>query len=374
MIVVLAVQATTVQATDQVLKNDNWTTSHSCQGGFVYGESAGVGLDAPADHYPIALKSIQVLTCGDPDLVALEIYADALDGTDAPDTKIFGDATHTYLLSPGLNNIDLESEDLTLSDSFRIVLTHVGNSPPDVEFAVDADGIVAQRNFIKADMIGWVSYEDVGGTNDFVIRATYTSDVQLTVTKSGSGSGRVESTPLGISCGFDCSNIYEVGTEVTLEADPAAGSFFTGWTGGDCSDLSSCVYTVDGDNTVDAEFTKGCLGRPPTKEGTNAANTITGTALEDVLVGFGGNDTISGAGSTDRVCAGGGADVVSGGSGSDGLDGDAGNDRISGNGGNDVIKGGDGADVLTGGPGRDSCIGGPGKDKAFSCEVKKSIP
>ncbi|MEO7863221.1 MAG: hypothetical protein ABIU05_22840, partial [Nitrospirales bacterium] len=57
------------------------------------------------------------------------------------------------------------------------------------------------------------------------VTATFTIVQQtLTVTKAGTGSGTVTSTPGGISCGNDCTEGYANGTSVTLTAVAAAGS------------------------------------------------------------------------------------------------------------------------------------------------------
>ena len=61
----------------------------------------------------------------------------------------------------------------------------------------------------------------------------------LTVSRAGTGSGTVTSSPAGISCGADCSKNYNAGTVVGLTAAPAAGSAFAGWSGdADCADGS----------------------------------------------------------------------------------------------------------------------------------------
>ncbi|MFL5958956.1 MAG: PASTA domain-containing protein [Gaiellaceae bacterium] len=75
----------------------------------------------------------------------------------------------------------------------------------------------------------------------------------LTVSKSGSGSGTVESSPAGIDCGTTCSRAYAGATIVTLTATPAAGSTFTGWSG-ECTGTGSCTVTIDSDKTVTASF------------------------------------------------------------------------------------------------------------------------
>jgi len=57
----------------------------------------------------------------------------------------------------------------------------------------------------------------------------------LTVTKAGTGSGTVTSSPAGINCGSTCSASYNSGTLVTLTATPASSSIFAGWSGTGCA-------------------------------------------------------------------------------------------------------------------------------------------
>ncbi|MGH7344058.1 MAG: right-handed parallel beta-helix repeat-containing protein, partial [Candidatus Rokuibacteriota bacterium] len=76
--------------------------------------------------------------------------------------------------------------------------------------------------------------------------------VSLTVTRTGNGA--VASSPAGISCGSACSASFASGTSVTLTATPAAGSVFTGWSGGGCSGTGSCAVTVTTSTTVSAKF------------------------------------------------------------------------------------------------------------------------
>ncbi len=75
----------------------------------------------------------------------------------------------------------------------------------------------------------------------------------LMVTKFGSGSGTVTSSPSGIECGATCTAAFSKGTMVTLTATPAADSAFTGW-GGDCSGTGTCTVTMDQDRGVTATF------------------------------------------------------------------------------------------------------------------------
>lgn len=75
----------------------------------------------------------------------------------------------------------------------------------------------------------------------------------LSVSKAGSGTGTVTSSPAGINCGSDCSEAYAAGTSVTLSQSAAAGSTFAGWSGA-CSGTGSCVVSMTQARSVTATF------------------------------------------------------------------------------------------------------------------------
>lgn len=93
---------------------------------------------------------------------------------------------------------------------------------------------------------------DTSVTANFAIATVPTAT--LTVALAGTGSGTVTSSPTGINCGTGCSSSFNVGTQVTLTATPAAGSTFAGWSGGCSGTAASCVVTLNGATSVTATF------------------------------------------------------------------------------------------------------------------------
>ncbi len=77
--------------------------------------------------------------------------------------------------------------------------------------------------------------------------------VQLTVSKSGSGSGTVSSSG-DINCGINCSACVQTGTIIMLFAAPAPGAVFVGWSGSGCSGTANCTITMNNSQTVTAIF------------------------------------------------------------------------------------------------------------------------
>ena len=74
----------------------------------------------------------------------------------------------------------------------------------------------------------------------------------LNVTVNGSGS--VTSNPLGIDCPGDCTQSYDDGTDVTLDADPDPGSTFVSWSGACAGSSTQCVVDMTQARSVTATF------------------------------------------------------------------------------------------------------------------------
>jgi hypothetical protein len=91
-------------------------------------------------------------------------------------------------------------------------------------------------------------------SNEIIRVIAVSSQFKLSVTRVGTGSGTVTSTPPGISCGSDCTEAYNAGASVTLTAAPDAASVFAGWSGA-CGGTGSCTVVMDAAKSVSATFT-----------------------------------------------------------------------------------------------------------------------
>jgi uncharacterized delta-60 repeat protein len=94
-------------------------------------------------------------------------------------------------------------------------------------------------------------YSHNGSDLDFAL-VRYLNSSTLAVTKSGSGSGSVTSSPDGIDCGATCSASFAT-VPVTLTATAAPGSSFTGWSGA-CSGSGTCTLAMSADQSATATF------------------------------------------------------------------------------------------------------------------------
>ena len=111
-----------------------------------------------------------------------------------------------------------------------------------VALALQSDGkIVAAGNTLKGSYTNFAFARYLGST--------------LSVTRAGSGTGTVSSSPAGISCGSTCSAPFAA-IPITLTATRDAGSVFSGWSGGGCSGTGTCQVQLSSDQQVTATFTR----------------------------------------------------------------------------------------------------------------------
>ncbi|HTM20670.1 MAG TPA: hypothetical protein VL172_09190, partial [Kofleriaceae bacterium] len=113
-----------------------------------------------------------------------------------------------------------------------------------------------------SQLAGWTGCDSTTATTCTVamsaartVTATFNLQVfGVSVGRTGAGGGSVSSAPAGINCGTDCSEPWAYGTALTLTATPAVGSTFVGWTGCDAATGTSCTLTVNGVESVTADF------------------------------------------------------------------------------------------------------------------------
>jgi len=123
----------------------------------------------------------------------------------------------------------------------------------------------------------------------------------ITVSKAGTGSGTVTSSPSGINCGGTCTASFTgVGSAITLTATPAAGSTFAGWSGGGtpaCSGTGTCTVRADNITEINDGSFPGSSGSTPTIDVTA---TFTAAPTFNYALGNSGNIVVTqgGPGST----------------------------------------------------------------------------
>jgi hypothetical protein len=93
------------------------------------------------------------------------------------------------------------------------------------------------------------------------ITATFIEVVTLTVSKEGSGSGRVVSSPAGIDCGETCAAGFDLGSNVTLTASAILPNYLASW-GGACAGTSGtqCTVTMSEAKNVSVTFEQASGG------------------------------------------------------------------------------------------------------------------
>ena len=74
-----------------------------------------------------------------------------------------------------------------------------------------------------------------------------------TLTVASPSHGTVTSSPAGIACPGDCSEVYPAGQVVTLTPNPELHYALDHWSG-DCSGSGTCQVTMDSDRSVAAAF------------------------------------------------------------------------------------------------------------------------
>jgi len=102
----------------------------------------------------------------------------------------------------------------------------------------------------------WKDHFDLGFNQDvpFTPKAVLENPQLLTITRSGTGSGTVASSPIGVDCGTDCDGEFPYGYPLILVQTPDSGSVFVGWTSSCLQSSTTCEFAQFQATTVDARF------------------------------------------------------------------------------------------------------------------------
>ena len=118
------------------------------------------------------------------------------------------------------------------------------------------------KEFDPADRTAYVAFDDTSASHPpYDLNAfgglSYPDPAkyELTVEKTGKGSGKVTSSPAGIDCGATCSAEFEETEVVTLTATPDPKMEFAGWSGCEAEPSpTECEVTMTEDREVTATF------------------------------------------------------------------------------------------------------------------------
>jgi len=129
------------------------------------------------------------------------------------------------------------------------------------ELGHDMDAALELKKYYRGCRTLTNSYPLPTGSSKRVPGTVYVGEVverqaySLTVTKSGTGTGVVTSSPSGIACGTACIAYYFDSTPVYLSAVADGGSDFTAWSGDGIGETAAQRYVLMTQNrNVDAEF------------------------------------------------------------------------------------------------------------------------
>ncbi len=161
-----------------------------------------------------------------------------LENADNPDGSL-----STDVLNPGVSVFG----DVNSSGGNGFILYQ---DEPNTSLTVQRDAASYAADHGMGAMI--VHFHNTVGNKAQIVDVGHT----LTVAKSGTGTGSVTSSPAGVNCGATCVGSFATGASVTLTATAAAGSTFTGWSGGGCSGTGTCHVTLSADLAVTATFSE----------------------------------------------------------------------------------------------------------------------
>ncbi len=184
--------------------------------------------------------------------------------TSSPTSGSLARTVSGAISTPGFHIIPFTAVPVVSGQKFSIVvkLTTPGtNYPIPIERPLSgySTGAVASpgQSFYSYDGSSWDDMAVYIENTNVCVKA-YAQYLQpertLSLLVAGTGNGMVISSPAGISCNENCSAQFEGGAQVTLQADAAEYSIFSGWSGCDSVLNGDCKVSMNADKTVSATF------------------------------------------------------------------------------------------------------------------------
>ncbi len=186
-----------------------------------------------------------------------------------------GKATAAWRLDNGADQIVQAASTQTPSYNISVIREgggegRVSSSPAGIDCGTDCSGDFTSLSTVTLTaepdpdnrFVGWTGpCSDDSLTCDLFMDEDYSATAifepmtyNLTLSKKGSGKGKVTSSPSGITCGNDCDGDFTSLSSVTLTANPDSGNRFTGWTGPCTGSALTCEVFMNRDYTPSATF------------------------------------------------------------------------------------------------------------------------
>lgn len=231
-------------------------------------------------HYAVAARFLT--PC--PESRAFPCFADAAAYGEAPGSHASVDSTGTALqdsvpagLAPRWIDLPAGRYDVKLTGA--VTASAVCDSGDSLRVTALAPG-ARVRDIACADGVRPVLVASSGPATGAAVPYTLEflpATVVLTVTRFG--EGLVGSTDELIDCGATCSATYEIGSKVTLGAQPKPGHTFAGWAGPCTGTTVVCEVTMSDHVTLAAGFSPLKTGAPsgpggPTSDDTTAPKVL----------------------------------------------------------------------------------------------------
>ncbi|MEE4355198.1 MAG: C13 family peptidase [Desulfococcaceae bacterium] len=100
----------------------------------------------------------------------------------------------------------------------------------------------------------YIVHSDPGSVE--IINIEHPVQYSLNIINTGTCTGTVNAGTGGISCGSDCTEIYDWNSSVLLSASAESGCVFQGWSGGGCSGQEDCTVKMTENKNITATFEK----------------------------------------------------------------------------------------------------------------------